>query len=333
MPKLLKLLSSVGLSVFFLLLLSMIGLAALDPSLGARGSLIPFHFVADYGVCLIFFFYGLKLSVGDIADGLKNWRLHLLVQAATFVLFPLVVLAVWAIARAFGLGGGALWLGVLYVAALPSTVSSSVVMVSIAGGNIAAAVLNASLSSLIGIFITPLWMSLFLSQSGAHLELGPVILKLCLEVLLPVVLGLVFHRWWGAWADRHKRLLKVSDQSVILLIVYTAFCDSFASHQFEGHSALEIALLGAAMLSLFLCAFALMAAAGKALGFDRKDRIVLLFCGSKKSLVQGAAMCPVMFPGMASGLVLLPLMLYHALQLMAGSVIAERMSRRAGDMA
>jgi Predicted Na+-dependent transporter len=328
MSKLLRLLDRVGLSPFFLLLLAMIGLAALDPALGAKGSVLPFHFVADYGVCLIFFFYGLKLSAKEIADGLKNWRLHLLVQAATFVLFPAVVFAVWSMAKAFGSGSSPLWLGVLYLAALPSTVSSSVVMVSIAGGNIASAVFNASLSSLIGIFITPLWMSLFLSQSGTHLELGPVILKLCLEVLLPVALGLFFHRWLGPWAERNKKLLKLSDQTVILVIVYTAFCDSFASHQFEGHSSLEILALGAAMLGLFLAAFAIMGAVGKAMGFSREDRIVLLFCGSKKSLVQGAAMCPVLFPGAASGLVLLPLMLYHALQLMAGSVIAGRMGKR-----
>lgn len=332
MQKLLATLGRVGLSTFFVLLVSMIGLAALDPALGARGSAIPFHFVADYGVCLVFFFYGLRLSGPELLRGLKNWRLHLAVQVATFLLFPAILVGLWHAARALGLGDPQLWLGVLYLAALPSTVSSSVVMVSLAGGDIAAAVFDASLSSLLGIFATPLWMSLFLNGSGHSLDLGPVVLKLCLEVLLPVAAGLALHGRFGAWAERNKKLLKRSDQTVILLIVYTAFCDSFAEHQFAGHSPAQIAFLAAAMLALFLGVFAIMSLAGVAVGFRREERVVLLFCGSKKSLVQGAAMCPVLFPaasGLSSGVILLPLMLYHALQLMAGSVIAQRMGRSA----
>lgn len=324
MSSLLKLLNKVGLSVFFLLLVLMIFLAWLAPGLGVKGTWLPMPWIAQYGPALIFFFYGLKLSPDDLKAGLKNWPLHLAIQATTFIVFPLVILV---LKFAFGSWGNPeLWLGAFYLAALPSTVSSSVVMVSIAGGDIPLAVLNASVSSLLGIVLTPLWLSLFLVHTGAGMDLGPTILSLAFQVLLPVALGVVLHRFWGGWAAKNKKLMKLSDQFVILMIVYTAFCESFGQHQFDGFSALSIGILGALMLGFFLVVFFALDAIAGWVGIGRPQKIALLFCGSKKSLVQGASMSPVLFPG-AGGIVLLPLMLYHALQLMAGSVIAQKMSR------
>jgi sodium/bile acid cotransporter 7 len=205
-------------------------------------------------------------------------------------------------------------------------VSSSVVMVSIAGGNVPAAIFNASISSIIGIFVTPLWMSLY-SQGEGDIALIDVIIKLCLQVLLPVIVGLLLHNKLGSWAEKNKGWLRKLDQLTILLIVFTAFSESFLEKMFDGFTALEIGLLSVAMVSFFLIMALLMHLLSSALRFPREDRITVIFCGSKKSIVQGAVMGKVLFgQGVSLGIVLLPLMLYHALQLMAGSILAQAMN-------
>jgi solute carrier family 10 (sodium/bile acid cotransporter), member 7 len=203
------------------------------------------------------------------------------------------------------------------------------VMVSIARGNIAAAIFNASISSILGIFITPLLMSTVLGKTQEGFDIGHTILLLCLQVLLPVIIGLFLHHKLGEWVSRYKTTLGKFDQIIILLIVYTSFCESFSGHMFDSFAISEIVILGAIMLSLFLTVFALMNQLSVWMKFKREDRIAVIFCGSKKSLVQGAVMGKVLFPDQAIlGVVLLPLMLYHALQLMVGSTIAKAMGKK-----
>lgn len=313
-----------GINGFFFLLLLAILLAYIFPEWGSEGSLIPFDEVTYYGVSLIFFFYGAKLNPQSLSRGLSNWRLHLLIQSTTFVLFPLFVLLLYF------LSGGDdthLWIGVFYLAALPSTVSSSVVMVSIAGGDLPSAIFNASISSIIGIFITPVWMQLFLSSSAAGIDLGDAFVQLGLQVLLPVIIGFVLHGLLAEWVAKNSSVLRKFDQSIILLIVFAAFCESFAQRMFEGLSWPGLFLLSAGMLLLFIFMMGVMHRLGLMLGFSRPYRITVLFCGSKKSLVQGAVMGKVLFPDpVILGVILLPLMIYHALQLVFGSAIAERMA-------
>lgn len=321
-----KLLSKVGINGFFFGLIGVVVLAYFFPSFGTEHSILHLPQIAEYGVSLIFFFYGLKLNPEKLKNGLSNWKLHLVIQLSTFMLFPLIILGIGYVLPINT--SSPLWLGVFYLAALPSTVSSSVVMVAIAGGNLPAAIFNASISSIIGIFITPIWMSRILEQQDANFDVSHVILHLLLAVLLPVVLGFLLHKKLGHWVERYNNTLRLFDQSVILLIVYTSFCASFASNMFSGHSTSEIIQLGAWMLLFFLVMFGLMDLLSRWLGFNRPDRITVLFCGSKKSLVQGAVMGKVLFPNPEIlGVVLLPLMIYHALQLMVGSMIAQRMGR------
>ncbi len=317
----------VGLDWFILALIGMIFLAYLWPDPGVQKGLLSLKNIAGYGISLIFFFYGLRLSPEKLKEGLSNWRLHLVVQISTFILFPVIILLV---KRIFGQNGNELfWLGVFYLAALPSTVSSSVVMVSIAGGNIAAAIFNASISSLIGIFITPVWMGIVLSTSSTNFDLTEVIVKLILQVLLPVMLGIFFHPRFGGFAEKHRRKLRYFDQSVILLIIYTAFSESFANQMFKGHRALDILILGACMVGLFFFFYGLITLISRILKFSREDNITAVFCGSKKSLVHGTVMSKVLFPNVAAtGVILLPLMIYHALQLIAASIIAQSMARK-----
>jgi solute carrier family 10 (sodium/bile acid cotransporter), member 7 len=201
-------------------------------------------------------------------------------------------------------------------------------MVSIAGGNIPAAIFNASISSLIGVFITPIWMSYVLASTNGNYDLTAVIGKLTIQVIVPVVLGLLLNQRLGWFATRYKSALRYSDQITILLIVYTAFCESFSRHSFEAISAGDLLWLAALMLSLFFLMAGLITGFSRLLDFNREDRITALFCGSKKSLIQGSVMANVLFPGSTAGVALLPIMIYHALQLIVASIIAQAMARR-----
>ncbi len=283
--------------------------------------------IANVGVSFIFFFYGLRLSVEKLKAGLVNWKMHIIVQLTTFLFFPLIVLA----SRPLFVGTDfeLLWLGIFFLASLPSTVSSSVVMVSIARGNIPAAIFNASISSLIGVVVTPLWVGLFIASATGHFEVTDIVTKLVLQVLLPVIVGISLNSRLGTIAEKKKKQLKYFDQAIILTIIYTSFCKSFSEHLFEGFTALELAGLALGMMALFFAVFFCVGLLSRLFGFSDEDQITVLFCGSKKSLVHGTVMSKVLFQhSTITGIVLLPLMLYHALQLIAASIIAQRMARR-----
>lgn len=340
--KMWQVLNKMGLDGFIISLLGVIVLAYYFPEPGVQEGLFNLPWlnlpkVANWGVALIFFFYGLKLSPQQFKAGLYHWRLHLVIQSVTFVLFPLIILLVKTLVGASW--DSLLWVGTFFLATLPSTVSSSVVMVSIAKGNIPSAIFNASISSLLGVFITPLWIGLIISATtigsglsagvdlptAAGFSLGHAVFQLSLQVILPVVLGILLHPRFGALAIRNSNKLKLFDQTVILLIVYVAFCDSFINNMFQDHTIAQLLLLSLAMITLFFVIYAITAFIGRVLKFNREDNITALFCGSKKSLVHGTVMAKVLFPGVAGiGLILLPLMIFHTLQLVATSIIAQR---------
>lgn len=316
-----------GLDSFVIAIIGVIILASFWWEPGVYKGKITLNDIGNVGVSVIFFFYGLKLSPQELKKGLANWKLHLVVQSAIFVIFPLVVLLLMAIFGSFG--DKLLWLGVFYLAALPSTVSSSVVMTSIARGNITSAIFNASISSLLGVFITPIWMGLMISSSNGNFDLTDVIIKLSLQVLLPVIVGILLHSKFGKLAIKNSNKLRKLDQSIILLIVYASFCDSFANKMFSGYPIWVLFALGIAMLGLFFIVYAIITFIGKILHFSTEDHITAVFCGSKKSLVHGTVMSKVLFTGMSGvGVILLPLMMFHALQLVVVSIIAQKFAKR-----
>ncbi len=306
---------------FVLLLISMILLGYWLPGLE---KVIPLEQISTVGIAGIFFFYGLKLSPTDLKAGLSNWKLHMVVQASTFIIFPVIVMVFFPFIETEE--HKILWLGVFFLAALPSTVSSSVVMVSIARGNIPGAIFNASISGLIGVLVTPLWMSLFLkSSSGQSLELGETFLELIIKIILPVVLGLLLHRFWGKFAIKHKKQLTMFDKAVILIIVYKSFSHSFSSGVFQGINILELSIVGMSVVALFFIVYSIIKLVSKELSFSREDTITALFCGSKKSLVHGSVFSSVLFGGMSSASIfLVPIMIYHAFQLFIISIIAQK---------
>ena len=305
----------------------MILLAYFLPQPGMIKEPVSLEEIANIGVSFIFFFYGLRLSVDKLKAGLANWKMHIIVQLTTFLFFPVIVLAFRPlfVNTDFEL----LWLGVFFLAALPSTVSSSVVMISIARGNIPAAIFNASISSLIGVVVTPLWVGLFIASATGNFDVTNIVLKLTLQVLLPVIIGISLNSRFGHIAEKYKKQLKYFDQAIILTIIYTSFCKSFSEHLFEGFSALELVGLASGMMALFFAVFFCVGLLSRFFGFSDEDRITVLFCGSKKSLVHGTVMSKVLFQhSTITGIILLPLMLYHALQLIAASIIAQRIARR-----
>ncbi len=299
-------------------------LAWLAPSIGEGHEPFSLRRIADYGIQFIFFFYGITLGLGRILKGLANWRLHLVVHLATFLVFPLITLLAYKLF--VDESTRTLWIGIFYIGALPSTVSSSVAMVSLARGNVPAAIFNASISSLLGVFFTPLWMSVLLAGKGHDFDFLTSIRGLMLIVALPVVLGMILNPWLGDWFAGKRKFLRYFDQFVVLLIVYTSFCESFGGNAFAGFDFLTLVLLGGGMIVLFFCVYGILKGVCRCCRFDRNDSITVLFCGSKKSLMHGTAMAVVLFAGtgLSLGVVLLPIMIYHALQLVIVSMIATR---------
>jgi sodium/bile acid cotransporter 7 len=278
-------------------------------------------------VSLIFFFYGLKLSPEKLKTGLKNWQLHLLIQLSTFLLFPLLVLLFYPFMQSVHMH--TLWLALLFLAALPSTVSSSVVMVSMAKGNVPAAIFNASISGLIGIALTPLWMGLFMQSTEAEFDLGNIYFKLIVEILLPVIIGIALQRYWGKFALRYGRQLTLFDKSVILLIIYKSFAESFEANIYSTVMVSDFVLIGGAVLTLFYAMYFLTGFFARRLHFSSEDAITAQFCGTKKSLVHGTVFSKILFANTAAiGIMLLPLMLFHAFQLLVISVYATKLSKR-----
>ncbi len=277
----------------------------------------------NVGISLIFFFYGLKMNRQDVAKGLRNYKLHIVVQLSTFVFFP--ILAYLARPIFYSIGIGDFWIAFLFLAALPSTVSSSVVMVSMAKGNVPAAIFNASLSGLIGVLLTPLLMSV---ESGFS-DLLSTIYNLVLSILLPVFVGLFLNKYYGNFANTHKKKLAIFDKSIILLIVFNSFSEAFSSGLFSNFTLLNIVFIALFVIILLFAVYYVVLILSVALGFSTEDKITACFCGSKKSLMHGSVMVQAMFKtANAQALMLLPIMIYHSVQLIVISFVAQQYARR-----
>ena len=299
-------------------------LSSVLPCRGAWAT--AFGWLTDGAIMLLFFLHGAKLSRQAVLAGVTHWRLHLVVLGSTFVLFPLMG---WALRPLLApLVTPSLYLGVLFLCTLPSTVQSSIAFTSIARGNVSAAVCAASASSLLGIFITPLWAGLLLESGGSGGMSWHALGEIVNLLLVPFVAGQVAQRWIGGWVQRHRPLVGVVDQGSILLVVYTAFSASVLEGLWRQ---VPLPVLGGVVLvCVVLLALALLSTTqgARALGFGKEDEITIVFCGSKKSLASGVPMARVLFAGHPVGMIVLPLMLFHQIQLMVCAVLARRYARR-----
>ncbi|WP_322999063.1 bile acid:sodium symporter family protein [Castellaniella sp.] len=312
---------------FTLTLVAVVAAATLLPAHG-QGAVF-FKHLTSAAIALLFFMHGAKLSRQAIVAGVMHWRLHIVVFVWTFVIFPILG---WALRPVLvPLLGMPLYIGVLYLCVLPGTVQSAIAFTSIARGNIPAAVCAASASSILGIVITPLLLQLLLAADTSALGSGSLlhsIGRISLEILLPFVLGHLARPWLGRWMDGHRRLVRNVDQSSILLVVYTAFSESVIGglwHQVDTVSLVLLVVVCAVLLAFVLC---LNTWSTRRMGFRREDEITIVFCGSKKSLATGVPMAGVLFSAGAIGPVLLPLMIFHQIQLMVCAVLAQRYLRQ-----
>ncbi|MEZ9905947.1 bile acid:sodium symporter family protein [Vibrio breoganii] len=301
-------------------------LAVFTPDLGRSGGVLHLDTITVLGIALVFFLHGLGLSPKAIVEGLSNWKLHLYVQGATFVAYPLL----WVV---FGQGfmaymPAALAFGFCYLFVLPSTISSSVAMTAIGKGNLPGAIFNASLSSILGVFITPLLIQVFMGLEGAELNLMDSVISISKMLLLPMILGQVMRPLLFEWTQKHKAVVNKLDKYVILLIVYSAFCDSIDHGIWSDFSPMLL------LVSALICLAVLMVMVhgiqwgARKVGFTHQDEVAAVFCGTKKTLAAGIPMAKVIFahdPNL--GMILLPIMLYHPIQIFYCAVLANRYAK------
>lgn len=314
---------------FTLMLITVVIIASFLPATGQVA--VGFGWLTNIAIALLFFLHGAKLSRESIIAGAGHWRLHLLVFGLTFVLFPLLGLALKPVLSP--LIGKDLYMGILYLCALPATVQSAIAFTSLARGNIPAAICSAAASSLFGIFLTPLLVTLLLNVHGEGGSTLDAIVKISVQLLLPFIAGQIMRRWIGAWVGRNKNWLKFVDQGSILLVVYGAFSEAVNEGIWQKTPIWDLA--GLVVVCCLLLTLVLVAATllSKLFGFNQEDRITILFCGSKKSLATGVPMAQVLFAGSTIGLLILPLMLFHQIQLMVCAVVAQRYAKRAEPVA
>ncbi len=312
---------------FTLSLLGTVALASLLPATGQAEAVV--NFASKAALVMLFFLHGARLPVEAVVAGLKRPVLHASIAACTFILFPVLCLAMQAIVP--WLLPEPLWLGLLFVSCLPSTVQSSIAFTSIAGGNVPVAICAATASNIVGVFITPALVSFLLHRDGAGGGFGEVG-RIMLQLLLPFVVGMVLRRWIGGWVAAKKGILTFVDRGSILLAVYVAFGEAvtqgiwhlFTAQQFAGLIVANAILLGAVLI--------VSSRGSRLVGLPLADEIAVMFCGSKKSLASGVPMASILF-GSSAGVTVLPIMIFHQMQLMVCAVLARRYAEKTKALA
>ncbi|MBL4246898.1 bile acid:sodium symporter [Vibrio fluvialis] len=308
-----------------------IALATVTSEFGRSGGVIHLDQLTGIGIAIVFFLHGLGLSPQAIKAGLTNLRLHVYIQMATFVVYP----TLWVIfGEAFlAYMPSALAFGFCYLLVLPSTISSSVAMTSVGKGNVPGAIFNASLSSILGVFITPLLIQLFMGFEGVQLDLLDSVISISKLLLLPMIAGQIMRPYLVAWVDRHKAVVNKVDKYVILLIVYNAFCDSVVNGIWSEFS------VGLLATSIVICTVILLVMVhliqwgARRTKFTLPDEVAAVFCGTKKTLAAGIPMAKVIFGADPSlGMILLPIMLYHPIQIFYCAVLANRYARQSESL-
>lgn len=298
-------------------------LASIFPATGTAENILGW--ATKIAIGLLFLIYGARLSPREAWEGVKHWRLHSTVLATTYVVFPLIGLALRVLEPTVLTAD--LYTGILFMCLVPSTVQSSIAFTSIARGNVAGAVVSASFSNIVGVFITPLLVILLMNTSGdAHVDMSSI-LNIVAQLLLPFILGQLLRPLVKSWLTRHSGPTKIVDRGSILLVVYAAFSESMNQHVWSSVSPLQIVAVVLVCVFVLALVLAITHVVGRALGFPLADRIVLVFCGSKKSLASGLPMASVLFFGQPVGLIVLPLLLFHQIQLMVCAVLAQKYAR------
>ncbi|MBB4095243.1 bile acid:sodium symporter [Ochrobactrum pecoris] len=305
---------------FLILMIAAVVLVTLFPATGNAADIVSM--LGTIGVALLFFGHGAALSHKAIVSGLKQWQLHGFIFATTFIVFPLIVQPLRLVPES--ILPSDLVLGFIYLGVLPSAISSSIAYTAMARGNVPAAVCNSAGSNVFGLLLTPLLMTIFMRSSGS-IDLGQALRDVVIELLLPFGLGQASHRWLGPFLSTRKHWLENYDQSVIVLIIYSAFSQSVTAGLWQvlPPSGLIVAIVLCVVLLAGVIGLTMVGS--RWLGFTREDEIAAVFCGSKKSLASGLPLAQVLFAGLPGfGMIVLPIMLYNQIQILVGAVLARR---------
>ena len=314
-----SILKKLPIDTYMLLLIATVVIASVLPVSGSAARFVSQ--LSSAAVALLFFLYGAKLKTQAIVAGIANWKLQLLVVGTTFGLFPLLGLGLAFLARPWL--PEELVIGFLFLCILPSTVQSSIALTAMARGNVPAAICAASLSNMLGVVLTPAFAALLLSTNGLKIDASSVI-GICVQLLLPFVAGQLVRPLIGGWIERNKLLTMVVDRGSILLIIYSAFSAGVVAGIWGRLDGTTLSVLIGLDLILLLLVMVIVRRMGRLAGLSREDEVSLLFCGSQKSLASGVPIANILFVGSATGMIILPLMLYHQFQLFLCAAIAQR---------
>ncbi|MBD2781629.1 bile acid:sodium symporter family protein [Xenorhabdus szentirmaii] len=313
---------------FLVILISVVVVASFFPCEGEAKKW--FQYLTTAAIALLFFMHGAKLSRNAILAGIGHWRLHLVIFISTFVLFPVLGMGLHFIVPEWM--SPTVYMGFLYLCALPATVQSAIAFTSVAGGNVAAAICSASASSLLGVFLSPLLVSFLIQgiesiEGEANTDTWKAIKDIILQLMVPFVIGHLSRPLIAGWVEKHKKLVNMTDRSSILLVVYVAFSEAVVEgiwHKIDAYSLVMIGIVCCLLLAIVL---AINVCNARLFKFSKEDEITIVFCGSKKSLANGVPMANVLFPAPMVGIMLLPLMIFHQIQLMVCAVLAQRYAR------
>ncbi len=299
-------------------LISMILLAWLFPFQDSYEQFIPFNAIKFWGVVVVFLLYGMKLSPTEMRKDLFNWRLHALTQSSTYLLIPALVLLFYPV---FGQGEfEQFWQAVFFLSVLPSTVTMSVIFVAKTNGNLGGAIFNSSISGFVGILLTPLWLSLFLRTQGEAFDASDLMIRLVEQIVLPIILGMILRHFFTNHVKWVITKLKHFDKIIVMMIVYGSFSKAFNQNMFELIPTAQLIVLMALVISLHLTVFELLGFIGRLVKLPHRDLMTLTFCGSQKSLVHGSVFAILVFESPEMQVfALLPVMIYHAFQLLFAS--------------
>ena len=312
---------------FLFAMFALILIASINPEIGKTDGLLQINKISNIGIALVFFLHGLGLSFQKLKQGLTTWRVHILVQLTTYIVFPLIFfIGNYMFGDYIDKG---LLLGLCYLCALPSTVSSSVAMTAIGKGNIPAAIFNATISGLIGIVATPFLIALFVGFSGEGISFETAVIGIAKLLLLPLVLGQLTRPFLESLHNRYKAITNSTDRIVILMLIFSAFSDSVSSGLWRNNGLGMIALVLLGVSALLYIVLVLTTWISRRLNFNTEDEIAAVFCGSKKTLASGIPMAKLIFGNHpALGLIMLPIILYHQVQLIICSILANKYAKR-----
>ena len=317
---------------FIIGLFAAVIIAFLFPQPGSRNGWLHPELISNFGIALILFLQGLSMPLEKVKRGAGNWRLHVIIQLFTFVVFPIVGLCfqfvephIW-VNEPLGIQQG-----FLYLCVLPSTVSTSVVLTSVARGNTAAAILSAAFSNIVGVVLTPLLVSFLMQATGQSGPMGPLLVQIACLTLLPFAVGVGLRRFIQAWIDANKGWVNLISNSVILFIVYTAFCDSVSERIWDKYGIILTVRVLLSVVLLFGVMSVLIYLTSFAAKLNREDWIAVYFCSVKKTLAMGVPLAILIFGSRSDlGLILLPIMFYHPFQLFVNGLLANRWAHEGG---